>query len=314
MEQQDTQEHDRDRGDGVGLEQVGCHARAVAHVVADVVRDHGGVARVILGNAGLDLAHQVGAHIRALGEDTPAEAGEHGDQRAAEPETDQTVDGVGRAFTSNPREHAVIAGDADERESDDEHARHRAGTESDVERAGDTTTRRLGDASVRPDRNVHADIPSARGQHPANGKADRDTNILNRDQRDEENDTDASDRRVLPVQIGAGALLNRQRDRLHLLVARRKRQQRTRSDRAIEDRARCAHKRNQDAMMRQKARQIVLRRASSSDRDEADGVRRGVLDWTSRTERREAAVTDRAKAVVEVDELLEHVLVGPGVS
>src|SRR5699024_7505086 len=36
-------------GDGIGLEQVGGHAGAVAHVVAHVVGDGGGVARVVLG-------------------------------------------------------------------------------------------------------------------------------------------------------------------------------------------------------------------------------------------------------------------------
>ena len=37
-----AEEHHRDQGDGVGLEEVGGHPRAVADVVAHVVRDHGG--------------------------------------------------------------------------------------------------------------------------------------------------------------------------------------------------------------------------------------------------------------------------------
>ena len=51
--------------DGVGLEQVGGHAGAVADVVADVVGDHGRVARVVLGDARLDLADEVGADVGA---------------------------------------------------------------------------------------------------------------------------------------------------------------------------------------------------------------------------------------------------------
>ena len=58
--------------DDVGLEQVGAHAGAVADVVAHVVGDGGGVAGVVLGNAGLDLADQVGAHVGGLGEDAAA--------------------------------------------------------------------------------------------------------------------------------------------------------------------------------------------------------------------------------------------------
>ena len=75
-----------DQGDRVGLEQVRGHAGAVTHVVADVVGDGGGVARVVLGDARLDLADQVGADVGRLGEDAAADAHEHGQQRAAEAE------------------------------------------------------------------------------------------------------------------------------------------------------------------------------------------------------------------------------------
>ena len=65
---------------------------AVADVVADVVGDHGRVARVVLGDARLDLADQVGADVGGLREDAAAESREDGDQRAAEREPDQVVD------------------------------------------------------------------------------------------------------------------------------------------------------------------------------------------------------------------------------
>ena len=76
----------RDQRDGVGLEQVGGHAGAVTDVVADVVGDGGGVARVVLGDALLDLADQVGADVGGLGEDAAADTHEHGEQRGAEAE------------------------------------------------------------------------------------------------------------------------------------------------------------------------------------------------------------------------------------
>ena len=91
-EEDRRQNHGGDRGHRVGLEQVGGHAGAVADVVADVVGDGGGVAGVILGNAGLDLAHHVAADVGALGEDAAAETGEDGDQRSAEAEGDHGVD------------------------------------------------------------------------------------------------------------------------------------------------------------------------------------------------------------------------------
>ena len=93
-EGQDAEQHHGDRGHRVGLEEVGGHAGAVADVVAHVVGDHGRVARVVLGDAGLDLADDVGADVGALGEDAAAQTGEDGDQRAAEAEADERVDGV----------------------------------------------------------------------------------------------------------------------------------------------------------------------------------------------------------------------------
>ena len=92
-----AEQHDRDRGDGVRLEQVGRHAGAVADVVADVVGDHGRVARVVLGDPRLDLPDQVGADVGGLREDAAAETREHRDQRAAECEADEVVDRGSRA-------------------------------------------------------------------------------------------------------------------------------------------------------------------------------------------------------------------------
>ena len=81
-----TEDQRGDEGDGVGLEEVGGHAGAVADVVAHVVGDGGGVARVVLGDAGLDLADQVGADVGGLGEDAAADTHEHREQGATEAE------------------------------------------------------------------------------------------------------------------------------------------------------------------------------------------------------------------------------------
>ena len=84
-----AQQHGGDEGDGVGLEQVGGHAGAIAHVVADVVGDDRRIARIILRYSCLDLADEVRPNVCALGEDSTAQAREYGDQRAAECQTDQ---------------------------------------------------------------------------------------------------------------------------------------------------------------------------------------------------------------------------------
>ena len=49
-----------------GFEQVCAPRAAVSDVVPHQIRHHGWVARVVFGNAGLHLAHQVRAHVGSL--------------------------------------------------------------------------------------------------------------------------------------------------------------------------------------------------------------------------------------------------------
>ena len=70
---QAAEQHRGDQRDRVGFEQVGGHARAVADVVADVVGNDRRIARIILRNARLDLADQIGTDIGALGENAAAQ-------------------------------------------------------------------------------------------------------------------------------------------------------------------------------------------------------------------------------------------------
>ena len=138
---QAAEQHRRDDRDRVGLEQVGGHAGAVADVVADVVGDHRRVARVVLGNAGFDLADEVRADVGALGEDAAAESREDRDQRAAEREADQRVQRLLRRSGPSGGQR-VVAGDAEQAEADDEHAGDRAAAERDVQRRTDALARR----------------------------------------------------------------------------------------------------------------------------------------------------------------------------
>ena len=110
-----------ERGDDrdlVGLEEVGGHAGTVADVVTDVVGNGGGVARVVLRDAGFDLADEVGAHVGGLGEDAAADTHEQGDERRPEAESDE--DGRRR----------VLEDEHDRRGPDE--------AEADAEQAGDT--------------------------------------------------------------------------------------------------------------------------------------------------------------------------------
>ena len=61
-----TQHHRANDGADVALEQVGAHAAHVAHVVAHIVGDGGGVERVVFRNARFHFADEVGAHVRSF--------------------------------------------------------------------------------------------------------------------------------------------------------------------------------------------------------------------------------------------------------
>ena len=84
--------HGGDDGNGIGLEQIGRHAGAIANVVADVVGNGCGIARIVFRNAGFDLADHVAADVGALGEYAAAEARKDGNQRGAEAQGDKRVD------------------------------------------------------------------------------------------------------------------------------------------------------------------------------------------------------------------------------
>ncbi len=122
----------RDDGDHVGLEEVGRHPRAVAHVVAHVVRDGGGVARIVLGDARLHLAHEVRSDVGGLGEDAAADPHEQREQRGPEGEAHQHGRGVvledehDRGGAEQPQPDAEHPGDGSGAEGDSQGPRHRA--------------------------------------------------------------------------------------------------------------------------------------------------------------------------------------------
>ncbi|GCC48105.1 hypothetical protein chiPu_0032327, partial [Chiloscyllium punctatum] len=127
-EEDRREHHGGDRGHRIGLEQVRRHAGAVADIIADVVGDGGRVARIVFGDAGLDLADEVAADISTLGEDAAAETGKDRDQRGAEAERHHGVD-HGAAAGFEPKEldqHHEVDRDAEQRETSDQQAGDRA--------------------------------------------------------------------------------------------------------------------------------------------------------------------------------------------
>ncbi len=94
--------HRPDDGGDIRLEQVGTHAGDVAHVVADVVGNHRRVARIILRDVLLQLAHQVGAHIGSFGVDASPHAGKQRHRTGPKTEARHGADDPLKVATQQP--------------------------------------------------------------------------------------------------------------------------------------------------------------------------------------------------------------------
>ena len=168
---QDQRGHQRDR---VGLEQVRRHARAVADVVAHVVRDGRGVAGVVLRDVLLDLADQVGTHVGGLGEDAAADPHEHRQQGGAEAEALQHP----RCFTGVDQHHQ---GRAEQAQADRGHADHTAGAERHLHRRLPARTRVVRgrrDPHVRAGGQPHPEVTDGRRERGTEQEEDRSADPL----------------------------------------------------------------------------------------------------------------------------------------
>ena len=146
--------HRGNNGRYVGLEQVGAHPGHIAHVVAHVVGDDAGVAGVVLGDAGLDLAHQIGADVGGFGENSAADAGEQGDGAGAEPEAGDDADVL---------KDQVQDGYAEQSDADHADAHHRAAGEGDAEGGVQSALGGGGGADIGAHGDIHPDETGARG-------------------------------------------------------------------------------------------------------------------------------------------------------
>ena len=149
-----------DQADGVSFEDIGRHPGAVADVIADVVRDGGGVARIIFLEVLLDFSDQIRADVGGLGVNAAAEAGEDADQGTAKGEADQGVDGGRAVVTGELEDQQVETADREQTERDDQQTGDRAAVECDPQGRVGTDRCGLGGADVRPDRDHHADVAS----------------------------------------------------------------------------------------------------------------------------------------------------------
>ena len=221
----ERQDHRADDRADEGLEEVGAHAGDVADVVTDVVGDDGGVAGVVLGNARLDLADEVGADVGGLGVDAAADTREQRDRGGAHREAGDDVDRAGQLPAENVREDEVKRAETDRREADDRHAHDGAAGERHVQRRGQADSGRRRRSHVGVGRDLHAD-PAGRCRKgrtddegtcnlPTPGRVAVVGESENRGDRDHEHRQDA----VLSSEEGERAFLNLGGDLDHVRIA-----------------------------------------------------------------------------------------------
>ena len=222
-DQQCTQHHGRDQGHGIGLEQVGGHAGAIAHVVAHVVGDHGRVARIVFGDARFHFAHQVGPHVSALGENAAAQSGKNRDQRGAEGKADQGVEQGGQIFVRREvavaHQKPVKTGHTQQTQAHHQHAGDGTSPKRHVQRRANAFGGGLGRAHVGFDRHIHADEAARARKHRADHETDGGDAIQKDGHQDGQHHADDGDGFVLPGQIGRSTILNGRCNFLHPGIA-----------------------------------------------------------------------------------------------
>ena len=92
------------------------------------------------------------------------------------PEADQRVDRLLVGLVGEDQD-AEVAGDAEQRQADDQQPGDRAALEGDVERRRNPAARGLGDAGVGPHGDVHADEAGGAGEHAADHEPDRGVDV-----------------------------------------------------------------------------------------------------------------------------------------
>ena len=157
----------RDDGANIALIQVRTHTGHIAHVVTYVIGDNSGVAGIVLGNTGLNLAHQIGAHIGRLGEDAAAHAGKQRHGAGAHAEGQHGAGDVGGLQLKHEAQKHEPHADIQQAEADNGESHNGAGGESHAEAAVQAVAAGVGGAAVGLGGDTHTDKAAEAGEETA---------------------------------------------------------------------------------------------------------------------------------------------------
>jgi len=224
-----AQGHGGDDGSDVTLEQVGAHPRHIADVVPDVVRDRCGIERMVLGNARLDFADEVGADVGRLRIDAAADTGEERDRGRTEGKTGDDGDHLADRLLVRADcrgENGKEAAEPEDAETDHAQAHHGAAGEGDAESLRQAGPRCVSRPDVGLGRREHSDETGQTRTEGTRDKRDRDERMarLVCDSAGEEQGGDDEDKDrehlVFRPEEGDGALGDVGGDSRHAIVSR----------------------------------------------------------------------------------------------
>ena len=110
----------------VGFKNIRTHAGDIADIVADVIGDNAGVARIVFGYAGLNLADEVSTDISAFRVDSAADTREQRNAGSAHAETVYDMSGM-----RIPAEHQIEYSQSQQADGGDCQTHNRAAVEGD---------------------------------------------------------------------------------------------------------------------------------------------------------------------------------------
>ena len=209
-----------DDGAHVGLVQIRTHTGHVTHVVAHVVGNDGTVAGIVLGDAGLHLAHQIRTHVGGLGEDTAAHTGKQSHGAGAHAEGQHGAGDVGGLQLEHKAQQGKPDGDVKQAQAHHGEAHDGTGGEGHPQALVQPLAAGVGGAAVGLGRDAHAHEAAEAGEKAAGQECEGykpgqqmagSHDAQHHDHAGEENTDDG----VLPPQVGVGAFADRTGDLAH---------------------------------------------------------------------------------------------------
>ena len=156
-----------DDGTDIAFVQVGAHAGHVAHVVAYVIGNNGGVAGVVLGDTGFYFTYQVGADVGSLGVDAAADTGKQGHGGSAHTKGQHGAGNFGGVELKDEFQQGKPDGNIQKAQADYGKAHDRTGGEGDAQAAVQPFAAGVGGAAVGFGGNAHPDKAGKTGEEAA---------------------------------------------------------------------------------------------------------------------------------------------------